>query len=1187
MPYFFFSELGALLKPFQPVFWDGLSLTSLIAHIFDHSKALIYAVGIDHTIAHDVKVFNPVALKFAIPAALIFALPCFFIKSLRDPERPLLPLIMAFYTQTLAFSVYFVIFRSQESFRLPQATIMQSGLAVTLVLCFISTAIKGRFEFRRLPITRPVLAMTAAILLSFVFSRFTTKDHIPAFMTSLRDFTQYFFVIVNFYILVNFFNGRRHIWYFAAVVIIIMALEALIGIAQLRGFNEYIGLAGNRDPFSTLGNKNYVAEMLAMTLPFALAAAIAADKIWKKALIWTAIQLILIIILLAVTRGSWIGAIGSIIVFTFFAFDRLNRNKLIEASLSLIALALSACFWAAISTAEKFLPQPPIPYSSRFMSILNIMEDVLRKSPSMWLAFAVATAVSIAAALLILRTRRARVFSAASILAIMAAIGITITPSLSDKNKETKIDQIQKQAELAPPIMLDDSIASRTYIWGGSVTMIKHYPFGVGVGNFKIHYLDMLKAYLKDKNIKAIPGFFKDVNAKEAHNEYLHVCAELGPLGVLALVFFGITVTLFFHRTYYAAEDPMIQLLALGSFAGLTAMALSATLGFPFHIIGSSMLAGVLLAILVYCHDHAFNIPALPPVKKAPAAQPIPKKKHAAPQPPALQNIHDDHSIEKQWFYPKITTATGLALIVIVIIFACVVSVYSYQWQAANILIKDAQYSGQMGDVDNAALLFDQSLKLDPYNGDIHLFRGMYFQKIKDNDTALAEFLEAQKYYDLPQITLDLGAIYFEKGEDYYDQAENAFRDSLAIYPNYPLPRYNIGLIYYQRAINLAKQLTTETGSKDISIPTGISDSDRKNAISFLIEANNMFTQALKIQPGLDAAAFKMALSFERLAQLDPVVYPPDKAIEWYRKTIAINPSHSDAYYNLGLLLTRYASELNTRADKAARSGNHSLSNALSASATYFMKMSSGLFNDAINANSGNVRALNNQGNLLFANHKYSQAIDMYKKALAVDPGYVNARLNLALAYLNTDQCQLAYPYLSSLNSDATIDPQFEIKATYMTSVCLQKDGKLSEALSTIKIKIDKYAGTALSTTSEYISAVSSYATILGQTGNHSQAISLFNNLRATQKLTGLQDSEILYQLGGTAAGARSFAEAEKAYSTLIDLYPSSKYASQARPTLERIRQITRATRSQRQMAPPPQRPAATHPQQAQPSAQP
>lgn len=1166
---------GGRLKPNDYIISSAIGAFGvLFAYILyaiyvQKSSAFDYGLGIfNHT---DTNLFFFI---FAVALACVFALFILarFDSAAGKSARPLDRLIAMYITTSLAYSVYFVIFRSFESFRLPQQTVMQITLAFILLLFFTSSFVKGRLELRKIPFNLPILLITILSLFSFVLS--------PNFFISLKEFAQYGFVILNFYLLIHCLDAKKHYNSLIAVFIAVMAVEGIIGVIQHFGANVLIGLGTNVDPFSTLGNKNYVAEMLAMTIPFALAVSVASREWWKKLLCWLAIIPMLMVVLVSVTRGSWIGLLASSLVFFLFAIDGLPKKKAIEAAAHLAGLAAAALIFMCLSTNRIVFRPPDYSYASRFLSIINIIQDQLGKSPVLWVPFIGGIVAMTAGVWFLLRKPRGRLIGTIAVAAIMILIVVRAAPN---KNSRTPPHAAQTaQNQLEPVARVEDSIVSRRFIWGGSKEMIRHYPMGVGLGAYKIRYLSMLKTYLRVTKQNSIPGFFKDVNAKEAHNEYLHFWAELGPLGPLLVIFFIVVVVRQFYKTYYQLkDDTYTQIVLLGAFSGLVSTGASAVIGFPYHIIGTSTFCGVFLALMVFSEDRRTGVETLPPElpgfksrrsAPAPAAQKeasksgqSKKKKGKGGNQEAAKPVPIDDSWKKHWVVANLNIAAGVIGYLVLAVFLAVISILSCNIQMANIVMKEANYMGKAATVEEqkaqALDAYTESLRLDPYNGDIHLFLGMFHQSNGRNDKAMDEFLKAKKYYDLPQISLNLGAVYFEKGEAYYDKAAELFQESLAVYPNYHYPRFNLGLIYYTKAVALldSNGITLEKSGERPAGPGEMKSDDssielkgatvEQQAREYLHKAADMFIESLKIDPSLDTASFKLALTYEKLGDFD-------LAIQWYLYTIRINPNHADAHYNYGLVMARQSSQYNTMGDQAMKAGRAEDARRDYASGTRLQQMSVKEFETTVRIAPTHYKALNNMGNIYFNDGRPDKAIELYEKALKADPSYINARLNIALALVNMNQFEKALSYLIDLVGKP-LEPSYEIKTILLIATCYMNMNRAGEGEAVLENVISKYSATQYAATAEYISAVIRYSSLLDVNGKSRKAVEVILPVFG-RPLPAYLEAEALFRLGAAAANSGQYGRSADAYQRLVSRFPQSPYAGQARPYLQKVRQLSR-----------------------------
>jgi len=127
----------------------------------------------------------------------------------------------------------------------------------------------------------------------------------------------------------------------------------------------------------------------------------------------------------------------------------------------------------------------------------------------------------------------------------------------------------------------DPSINTRLLMWKTTFEMIKDRTiFGSGIGAFKMNYLNYQAEFLKNN-----PYYMKySGKAREAHNEYLQIWAELGiiGLGLFLLIFY------FFYKTiidfYNNNKNVKEKIITLGLVMGITCFLIHCLFTFPLHV---------------------------------------------------------------------------------------------------------------------------------------------------------------------------------------------------------------------------------------------------------------------------------------------------------------------------------------------------------------------------------------------------------------------------------------------------------------------------------------------------------------------------------------------------------------------------------------------------------------------------
>jgi tetratricopeptide (TPR) repeat protein len=152
----------------------------------------------------------------------------------------------------------------------------------------------------------------------------------------------------------------------------------------------------------------------------------------------------------------------------------------------------------------------------------------------------------------------------------------------------------------------DDSSINQHFLeWAIALEMTKDNPvLGLGIGNFKLHYLDYQAEYLLKH-----PNYIKyNGKAQEAHNEYLQIAAEMGILGLAVfttIIFIIYQSILQFLRKSIKTED---MIIVFGLTLSMTCFLIHCMFTFPFHVptLGSTFF--ILLGLgYVFTHNNDVN----------------------------------------------------------------------------------------------------------------------------------------------------------------------------------------------------------------------------------------------------------------------------------------------------------------------------------------------------------------------------------------------------------------------------------------------------------------------------------------------------------------------------------------------------------------------------------------------------
>ena len=129
--------------------------------------------------------------------------------------------------------------------------------------------------------------------------------------------------------------------------------------------------------------------------------------------------------------------------------------------------------------------------------------------------------------------------------------------------EEVQEPRVTKEGE---EVAMDESTESRFILWEGAMKMWGEHPMGVGFERFK-HYI----------------GQYSPISNLDAHNYYVLVLAEMGPLGEFAFLLMVFMMYREGAKLGKVAKTPREKALAVGFRGALVAMILANTFGSAFN----------------------------------------------------------------------------------------------------------------------------------------------------------------------------------------------------------------------------------------------------------------------------------------------------------------------------------------------------------------------------------------------------------------------------------------------------------------------------------------------------------------------------------------------------------------------------------------------------------------------------
>jgi len=332
------------------------------------------------------------------------------------------------------------------------------------------------------------------------------------------------------------------------------------------------------------------------------------------------------------------------------------------------------------------------------------------------------------------------------ILPLVCAVGALIIVSPS-----TRLLVSDKAASF---IDLDDKpIQFRLLTWKSTLSMIAEHPLGVGLANYEMRYPEY-----RSVQEHRITGRFKKV--QRTHNEYLQTAAELGPHGLIALLFL---VASFFRAGFTAAKNAetrktrlMFQAIVVGQLAMLVHSFFSFPLQLPVTLMMFWLFCGVV------------SVPS--------------KAVQKAQRLPPAQN--------------RVPNRTALALVV------CAVVVAILQLSASELFSDYHQSKGlslkKKARYELAATEFQRASEFCGSSFLNHYLASVCLRNVGKIDEAIDESVKSLKCNPNDRHSIfNLGALHSYKGRT--DEAIELWERVLSIDPDYAQAYFNMGAVYAHR----------------------------------------------------------------------------------------------------------------------------------------------------------------------------------------------------------------------------------------------------------------------------------------------------------------------------------------------------------------------------------------------------
>jgi len=574
----------------------------------------------------------------------------------------------------------FVIYKYVDYYRANQEAWLRLFLIILSAIWIIRSYENHQLLWKKSKLNLSIQIFLLLISFSLIRSNF--------FAVSLRDYIDYFFYILLYFLIINNIKRKEEFDYLIKLFLVITSLIAIYVILHYYGIIPYLKEYG--PVTSTIGQKNWTSTYLGLFFPLMFFFFLLEEHKEKKILYYLFLSIIYTAIVICQSRGAWISLgltfiFGIVIICKYKIFSIFQKNRK-----WLFVLLLTFLIITVIYSTDNFLNRSYVTFTQRAFSTFD------QESPG---------------------------------------------------------------------------VKTRIFLWENAFHMIKDNPFfGVGLGNFKIHYLEY-QAKLIKQNSAHLANWG---NAAEAHNEYFQIAAELGLTGLGAFLFIFFTYYKLVLSFFKNEKKTKRKVIFFGLFLGITFFLSHSLFTFPLHVPALGTAFFIILGLsIVYLNNFS-----LPELKRAIVLKKI--RLHR----PLFRNL----LIALVLFSMVIGIDT-------MVIRSYLAEVYSFKGQEEYILNHN---------YDKALSNFEYASRLDPYNGRILLHLGATYCNLGNYEQSKRILTKAKKYISDKNIFRNLGLSYMQSGN--YQEAEKEFKHAIYLDPKFYKAYNDLASLYiyekeYDKAI--------------------------------------------------------------------------------------------------------------------------------------------------------------------------------------------------------------------------------------------------------------------------------------------------------------------------------------------------------------------------------------------------
>lgn len=412
--------------------------------------------------------------------------------------------------------------------------VYRAGIVVCSVFLLLGVYLSGRVDRPRLLIYA-ALPLFCSVNISLIYNGLATYDSLWGL------YAQYLWVFMGWWLSKNISSLKM------------LGISFVLGVGCISGYGflqtldldpfPAVTVFGSRRMVSTFENPNYFGNILACSLPILVYYFIIARREGFRWMVGVILAMTYGAWILVGSRGAWVGGMVGLLAFVVILVTSWVDRKF-EKRASLMSYLVLGCVVVGVSiyASEKVVianAQGKLSAYQRLLSIRHVFDP----------------------------------------------------RELGDFSGDTGAASLQ----IGDTFVHDTTINHRYFIWDVTRTMVTDSPIvGVGYGGFAQHFSIYNAAFRPNDWNKSLSDRQKMEETQYPHNEFLHILAECGTLGLLSFFWLCGFVTYHFIRTRREAPSICGTL-----FSGLIVMLVHGQVSYPLQTPVGSLFFWLTLGILV------------------------------------------------------------------------------------------------------------------------------------------------------------------------------------------------------------------------------------------------------------------------------------------------------------------------------------------------------------------------------------------------------------------------------------------------------------------------------------------------------------------------------------------------------------------------------------------------------------